>query len=150
VTAVIGWRFAYVIRTTYKWWVEVCANGKQEVATGCFHRWSGHELTPLHRPISFSFSPSLFLYLSTYSNLSLLPLSPSHCRAAFPSSTISPSLPVIFFYAPKSLLLPRVLVSMPSFVFLCSPLIVLFSLSLSLSFSLAEASTDPWYVMLDV
>lgn len=58
-TAVIGWRFAYVIRTTYKWWVEVCANGKQEVATGCFHRWSGHELTPLHRPLSLFLSLSL-------------------------------------------------------------------------------------------
>lgn len=95
-TAVIGWRFAYVIRTTYKWWVEVCANGKQEVATGCFHRWSGHELTPLHRPISLSLSLSLLLTrVSLFLSL-LSPLSPSLCRAlAFPSSTISPSLPII-------------------------------------------------------
>lgn len=98
-TAVIGWRFAYVIRTTYKWWVEVCANGKQEVATGCFHRWSGHELTPLHRPISLSLSlllTRISLFLSLYLSLSFsLFLPPTSRVLAFPSSTISPPLPII-------------------------------------------------------
>jgi hypothetical protein len=143
VTAVIGWRFAYVIRTTYKWWVEVCANGKQEVATGCFHRWSGHELTPLHRPISLFLPLSLFslslsfsltrisLFLSFY-----LFLPPSFSRVfAFPSSTISPSLRLFLLYSS---------VAIPSS---CSCLEKPY-LSLSLCPKLAPA--DPWHVMLDV
>lgn len=147
-TAVIGWRFAYVIRTTYKWWVEVCANGKQEVATGCFHRWSGHELTPLHRPMSLSFSlPLSFsvshllesLFFSPFTSFSLPRV------LAFPSSTRERDIyfsfsPDYFFYAPLLLFLSRVLVSKPSFVFLS----VLFSLCPKLTLA------DPWHVMLDV
>lgn len=143
-TAVIGWRFAYVIRTTYKWWVEVCANGKQEVATGCFHRWSGHELTPLHRP---TLPP---------------PLSLSHTHLFeslfFPPFT-SFSLPLVassHFLPQRSLFFSRLLllhssVAIPSS---CSCLDALIRFSLSsplfvlLSLSLSEA--DPWHVTLDV
>jgi len=95
VTAVIGRRFACVIRTTYKWWIEVCANGKQEVATGCFHRWSGHELTPLHRPIylPFSLSHSLSLSLPLPRCFSLcLTLQPPFFLPVPPSLPPSPGL----------------------------------------------------------